>query len=227
MHIKGKKMPNIKGGKNYKKAKHGGPSTPDFVECLPGQQYGRVIRILGNMNTIVYANNGNRYFCHIRGGMRKKVWINSGDIVVISQRDELGSTSHDVIGALERGDIVAKVDSSHYGLLKKNDSFNQRLLLPLETLLSENGSGHVYDPAAAGKTMKDADDEILKGEDEDDIFDRDEEDDEEGEAEEGEEDVDKEKPNYELRHKKQAQKIAAGRVAKQTREMTDEFINSI
>jgi initiation factor 1A len=220
-------MPNVKGGKNYKKAKHGGATGPEFLECELGQQYGRVIRILGNMNTIVYANNGNRYFCHIRGGMRRKVWINSGDIVVISQRDELGSTSHEVIGALERGDIIGKVDSSHYGLLKKNDSFNQRLLLPLETLLSENGSGHVYDPAAAGKSMKDADEDILKGEDEDDIFDRDEEDEDEAKEEEEEGDDTKEKPNYELRHKKQEKKIADGRIAKQTREMTDAFINSI
>jgi len=161
-------MPNVKGGKNYKKAKHGGPATPEFVECMFGQQYGRVIRILGNMNTIVYGNDGNRYFCHIRGGMRKKVWINSGDIVVISQREELGSTSHDTIGSLERGDIIAKVDNSHYGLLKKDEAFNQRLLLPLETLLSENGSGHVYDPViGTGKSLKEVDDDILKGEDED------------------------------------------------------------
>lgn len=221
-------MPNVKGGKNYKKAKHGGPSTPDFVECLPGQQYGRVIRILGNMNTIVYANDGDRYFCHIRGGMRKKVWINSGDIVVISQREELGSTSHDVIGSLERGDIIAKVDSSHYGLLKKEESFNQRLLLPLETLLSENGSGHVYDPAASGKSLKEADDEILKGEDEDDIFDRDEDEEQDGEGDEAEEGDDaKEKPNYELRHKKQALKVAEGRAIKQRREIDDSFIDNI
>lgn len=221
-------MPNIKGGKNYKKAKHGGPATPEFVECEPGQQYGRVIRILGNMNTIVYGNDGNRYFCHIRGGMRKKVWINSGDIVVISQRDELGSTSHEVIGALERGDIIAKVDASHYGQLKKDDAFNQRLLLPLETLLSENGSGHVYDPAAAGKSLKEADEEILKGEDEDDIFDRDEEEEAPADEEEAEEGADaKEKPNYELRHKKQALKVAEGRAIKQRREIDDDFINSI
>jgi translation initiation factor 1A len=221
-------MPNVKGGKNYKKAKHGGSSAPEFVECLFGQQYGRVIRILGNMNTIVYGNDGNRYFCHIRGGMRKKVWINSGDIVVISQREELGSTSHEVIGALERGDIIAKVDSSHYGLLKKDDHFNQRLLLPLETLLSENGSGHVHDPAA-GRTLKEADDEILKGEAEDDIFDRDEEEEAEGEGEEEEvgEDEAKEKPNYELRHKKQAMKVAEGRAIKQRREIDDSFIDTI
>ncbi len=219
-------MPNVKGGKNYKKAKHGGPATPEFVDCLPGQQYGRVIRILGNMNTIVYGNDGNRYFCHIRGGMRKKVWINSGDIVVISQREELGSTSHDTIGALERGDIIAKVDQGHYGLLKKEETFNQRLLLPLETLLSDSGQGHIHDPGA--KTIKEADDEILKGEDEDDIFDREEEEEEAAAEGEGDdEEADKEKPNYELRHRKQEKKVAEGRVAKQRREIDDSFIDSI
>jgi initiation factor 1A len=219
-------MPNVKGGKNYKKAKHGGSFAPEFVECLAGQQYGRVIRILGNMNTIVYANDGNRYFCHIRGGMRRKVWINSGDIVVISQREEMGATEHDTIGALERGDILAKVDSSHYGQLKRIDTFNQRLLLPLETLLSENGSGHIIDPATQGKTIKEADDEILANEDEDDIFERgDEEEEEEPEEAEGEEA--KEKPDYELRHKKQEKKVAEGRIAKQRREIDDAFINNI
>ena len=48
-------MVNLKGGKNYKKAKGGGDDGPAFVERHADQFYGRVIKNLGNCNMIVYC----------------------------------------------------------------------------------------------------------------------------------------------------------------------------
>lgn len=123
-------MPNTTGGKNYKKSKHGGTFTPAFIERQPDQLYARVIKNLGNMNLLVYCNDNKTRICHIRGSMRKKVWINIGDIVLISLRD----FSEDIVKKEgERGDVVAKYDNEHLNKLKKMPDINQKLFMQLET----------------------------------------------------------------------------------------------
>ncbi len=121
-------MPNLKGGKNYKKGKSGGDDGPAFVERAEDQLYGRVIKNLGNCNMIVYCGDNKRRFCHIRGAIRKRMWMNPGDIVLVSVRDFEKVEA----GEMERGDIITKYDSKHYGKLKKLADFNQRLLCELE-----------------------------------------------------------------------------------------------
>lgn len=121
-------MVNFKGGKNYKKGKSGGDDGPAFVERAEDQLYGRVIKNLGNCNMIVYCGDNKRRFCHIRGAIRKRMWMNPGDIVLVSVRDFEKVEA----GEMERGDIITKYDSKHYGKLKKMADFNQRLLCELE-----------------------------------------------------------------------------------------------
>jgi translation initiation factor 1A len=123
-------MPNMKGGKNYKKGKGGGDDGPAFVDKQDDQLYGRVIKNLGNCNMIVYCDDNRRRFCHIRGAIRKRVWMNPGDIVLISVR-EFEKVED---GEMERGDIIAKYDSRHYGRLKKQADFNPRLMCELEKI---------------------------------------------------------------------------------------------
>jgi translation initiation factor 1A len=126
-------MPNTTGGKNYKKSKHvSGSFEPAFIDRQPDQMYGRIIKNLGNKNLLVYCNDNRTRLCHIRGSMRKRVWINVGDIVLISARDfekkpsETGKT-------YEKGDIVAKYDQEHLSKLKKQDDINPKLFMQLET----------------------------------------------------------------------------------------------
>ena len=45
------------------------------------------VRMLGNGRLEASCFDGTKRLCHIRGKMRKKVWINSGDIVLIGLRD--------------------------------------------------------------------------------------------------------------------------------------------
>lgn len=122
-------MPNNKGGKNYKKSKHA-DDEPVVYECLPDQMYGRVVKILGNSNTLVYCNDNKERICHIRGNMRSKVWINVGDIVLISIRD----FKEEAIGVKGRGDICAKYDPRViYKLRQKDSSINPLLFSNVET----------------------------------------------------------------------------------------------
>lgn len=43
--------------------------------------------MLGNGRLEAYCFDGMNRLCHIRGKLRKKVWINQGDIVLIGLRD--------------------------------------------------------------------------------------------------------------------------------------------
>jgi len=121
-------MPNFTGGKNYKKSKHGS-EAPIFVEAAEDQMYGRVLQVLGNRNTLVYCNDNIVRLCHIRGSIRKDMWIGVGDIVLTSTRDFL----RDIKDKYEKGDILYKYDREHYSKLKKDDSINPKLFSTLET----------------------------------------------------------------------------------------------
>jgi translation initiation factor 1A len=123
-------MPNRTGGKAYKKTKHGGDDEKSvFVDRLPGQMYGRVIRILGGLNVLVYCNDGYERICHIRGSLRKRTWLYVGDIVLISLRmfeeEKKGS---------ERGDILTKYEAKFYSKIKKEPDINLNLFANIETV---------------------------------------------------------------------------------------------
>ncbi len=131
--------PNKKGGKNYKKGKHA-DDGPMIYERLEGQMYARIIKILGNCNLLVFCNDGRERICHIRGNMRKKVWMNIGDIVLISIR-EYGKEEASKIG---RGDVCAKYD--HNVILKlrqKDPSINPLLFNTIETIETDGKNNQV------------------------------------------------------------------------------------
>lgn len=121
-------MPNMKGGKNYKKTKHGAENAV-FFEAKDDQQYARVIKVLGNRNVLAYCNDNNVRLCHIRGAIRKDMWISIGDIVIMSCRE----LEHDKDEKYEKGDIIFKYERDFFSKLKKLEGINQKLFLPLET----------------------------------------------------------------------------------------------
>merc|ERR1712210_223903 len=73
-----------------------------------GQEYGQVQRMLGNGRCEVQCFDNVKRLCHIRGKMRKKVWVNQGDIVLVSLRDYQD----------EKGDIIVKYTSDEARSLK-------------------------------------------------------------------------------------------------------------
>ena len=63
---------------------------PDKKELLikeEGQEYAKVFKMLGNGRLIAYCYDGIERMCHIRGKLKKKVWIGVNDIILISLRD--------------------------------------------------------------------------------------------------------------------------------------------
>lgn len=83
-------MPNKQGGKNYKKAKN---KTSNEGKEIPladpdqAQMYGRIMKTTGNGYFAVFCNDNHERLCHIRGAMRKRVWVEPGDVVLVSLRD--------------------------------------------------------------------------------------------------------------------------------------------
>lgn len=50
-------------------------------------EYAQVTRMLGNGRCEAKCFDGTTRLCHIRGKLRKKVWVNAQDIVLIGLRD--------------------------------------------------------------------------------------------------------------------------------------------
>jgi translation initiation factor 1A len=143
-------MPNLKGGKNYKKSKNSNQTESDFFERQDDQLYGRIIKLLGNCNVMVFCNDGKRRLCHIRGGIRKKVWLNVGDIVLVSLREFAEENAKD--SKLQKGDIINKYEQEHMSKLKKDPYFNQVLLNQVEKLADDSDAWDkiMYKPSDAG-----------------------------------------------------------------------------
>merc|ERR1711865_21653 len=76
-----------KGGKNRRRGKNENEEKRELVFKEDGQEYAQVLRMLGNGRLEAQCIDGVKRLCHIRGKMRKKVWVNTGDIVLVGLRD--------------------------------------------------------------------------------------------------------------------------------------------
>ncbi|KAH8089640.1 hypothetical protein HD553DRAFT_304444 [Filobasidium floriforme] len=77
-----------KGGKNRRRGKNENDDEKrELVFKEDGQEYAQVLKMLGNGRVEAQCFDGTKRLAHIRGKMRKKVWINQGDIVLLSLRD--------------------------------------------------------------------------------------------------------------------------------------------
>ena len=77
-----------KGGKNRRRGKNENDDMKrELIQCEPGQAYAQVLKMLGNGRLEAMCFDGVKRLCHIRGKLRKKVWINTSDIILIGLRD--------------------------------------------------------------------------------------------------------------------------------------------
>lgn len=82
-------MPKNKlGGKKHKRTKNFNNNIKrELVFKEDGQEYAKVTKMLGTGHVDLDCFDGECRIGHIRGKMRKKVWISVGDIVLIGLRD--------------------------------------------------------------------------------------------------------------------------------------------
>lgn len=166
-------MPNKKGGKGYKKGK-GDEVALEFIDIQEGQYMARAIRLLGSRNVLCYCDDNVLRICHICRNMKKyRVWVETGDVVLISLRHFSDVDTK----TIKRGDIIAKYAPEQLRLLKKEGKVNERLFMKLED------RGVMID--AVGEDM--TDETMIVDAKEDDLFDYDDEDDEASGSEEKDE----------------------------------------
>ena len=91
-------MPKNKGtgGKKRRKGRSNNDSlSQEITQKCDGQEYGQIMKPLGNgfMEVMCFTSDGNILRrAHIRGKMRKRAWMASGDIVLVNVRNFQEST---------------------------------------------------------------------------------------------------------------------------------------
>jgi initiation factor 1A len=128
-------MPNIRGGKAYKKLKGASHNDEEveFIDKQSDQLIGRLVRLLGNRNTSVYCEDNKTRICRITTGI-KRTKFDVGDVVLLSLRDcEVAKADLDKGIRSDRGDIIAKYHPQQYDQLKK-DGINANLFIQIDTV---------------------------------------------------------------------------------------------
>jgi len=111
-----------KGGKNRRRGKNENEGEKrELVFKEDGQEYAQVTKMLGNGRLEAQCFDGEKRLAHIRGKMRKKVWINQGDIILLSLRDFQD----------DKADVIVKYTADEarnlkaYGELPENARINE------------------------------------------------------------------------------------------------------
>ena len=99
-----------RGGKKHKrgKANRSNDTKRDLELRDDLQEYGLVVKLLGNCRCEIKCSDGVTRLGHIRGKMKKRVWVNAGDIILASLRDYQDS----------KCDIIVKYNPSEINKLK-------------------------------------------------------------------------------------------------------------
>ena len=97
-----------KGGKNRRRGKADGDMKRELTFKEDGQEYAQVTRMLGNGRLEAFCFDGVNRLCHIRGKLRKRVWIGVGDIILLGLREFQD----------QKADIILKYDGDEARSLK-------------------------------------------------------------------------------------------------------------
>lgn len=76
-----------KGGKSKRRGPKAEVLAGELIMKEDGQEYAQVSRMLGSGRVEAQCFDGKTRLCHIRGKMRKKIWIAQGDIVLLGLRE--------------------------------------------------------------------------------------------------------------------------------------------
>lgn len=77
-----------KGGKTRRRGKNENDDMKrELIFREDGQEHAQVKKMLRNGRLEAICFDGTKRLCHIRGKMRKKVWVGQGDIILVGLRD--------------------------------------------------------------------------------------------------------------------------------------------
>jgi len=122
-----------KGGKNRRRGKNEGEIKRELVFKEDGQEYAQVIRMLGNGRLEAQCFDGEKRLCHIRGKLRKKVWVNQGDIVLLGLRDFQDA----------KADVILKYNADEARQLKSFGELPESAKINESTVADEAGDDDI------------------------------------------------------------------------------------
>jgi len=116
--------------------------------------------MMGNGRLEAHCFDGKKRLCHIRGKMRKRVWVNQGDIILIGLRDFQD----------EKADVIKKYNAEEARRLKKEGHLHSEWEVDDgahdDRAMKDEDVG--FDFTGAG--MKDSDEELEKVQDQPDRY---------------------------------------------------------
>ena len=107
---------NVKGGSKHKKMKNTSNSDEITQEHLilkqgKDQDYGKVEKLLGNCRVTIMCNDKINRIGIIRGSMRKRQWLNVGNVVIYSTRP-YEKDKVDIIHVYNNNNVLKILESS-------------------------------------------------------------------------------------------------------------------
>jgi len=119
-----------KGGKNRRRGKNENDGLKrELVFREDGQEYAQVTKMLGNGYLEAMCFDGVQRLCHIRGKLRKKVWINQSDIILVGLRDYQD----------KRADVILKYSADEARNLKSYGEFPESVKINETVTFGEEG----------------------------------------------------------------------------------------
>jgi len=152
------------------------------------EEYAQVIKILGDGRFECNCADGVKRIAHVRGKMRKRIWIANGDIILVSLRDF----------EPEKCDVVEKYKEKEVAKLKKAGEIPDSMVLPSaeaeEKEVNDDYGDIVFEDQEVNKNKKKSDDiDIPNEEEEDEKEDKNENENDEDKKDENEDEEEQEK----------------------------------
>jgi len=125
-----------KGGKNRRRGKNENDDVKrELVLAETGQAYAQVVKMLGNGRLEAMCFDNVKRLCHIRGKLRKKVWINTTDIILIGLRDFQD----------EKADVILKYTADEARTLKSKGEIPENVnIMDTSQFGQDNAGDDIY-----------------------------------------------------------------------------------
>ena len=199
------------GGNKRKKGKKQVQEDRELQYKGESEEYAQVIKILGDGRFECNCADGVKRIAHVRGKMRKRIWIANGDIILVSLRDF----------EPEKCDVVEKYKEKEVAKLKKAGEIPESMVLPSSTEEEEKEANDEYgdivfeDQEVENKKKKD--DRDFGDDDEDEEkkeSDEEKNDEDDGEKEKEKEEEEEEKPKEKQKMSKKEKKEKERKIKK-------------
>lgn len=133
-------MPNNKGGKKYKRNKNVIQENKNtrFKDENESQEYAQITKALGNCRFEVLCFDGKNRLATMCGKMRKRVFVNQNDLILVSLRDWQDSKC-DIIDKYTENDVQKLKQGGHIPDFVKLEEKNS-----LEDDIKDDNLGFIF-----------------------------------------------------------------------------------